>query len=268
MRCSAGQLALTARSNDVGDPVLVGGQGRAPRRRRRRSAPRMPAATAAIGLGRDGLGGQHLGEARVHLRGGRAELAGRARRSPRGRRPRAGPPARRPRCRGRTPAQRPGARDAGSSPSATAGQVALDRADHGRHPGRARLGQRALHGDVGVLAGLERAEDLADQRFRRAVGVGAVEDDRGVGLLAGQHLGRREHRLGRPRRVPPGRRRRAPGCRTRRRPGGRPAPARARAAGRRRPGRGCRRRPTACPSTLCSIVPTSACWPPSSGAPR
>ena len=43
-------------------------------------------------------------------------------------------------------------------------------------------GERGLHDDVGVGAGVQRAEQLDDDR--RA----AVDDDAGVGLLTGEHL--------------------------------------------------------------------------------
>ena len=136
----------------------------------------------------------------------------------------------------------PGCRWSPSVPGC--GQCAGDRPDDRGHPARAGVDERALHDDVGVLAGLQHPEDLDDERGVVAVGQVAVEDDRGVGLLAGQHARGAHVHLGAPARLRHtgdglARRRRTPST-TRPAPG----PARARAAGRRRPGRAGRRRPS------------------------
>ena len=75
------------------------------------------------------------------------------------------------------------------------------RPDDGGHPARAGVDERALEDDVGVLAGREHPEDLDDERGVVAVGQVAVEDDRGVGLLAGEHPGGAHVHLGAPARL-------------------------------------------------------------------
>ena len=89
--------------------------------------------------------------------------------------------------------------DAGWSPSVPGcGQCPVTDADDGGHPLRAGVDERALQDDVGVLARREHPEDLDDERGVVAVGEVAVEDDRRVGLLAGEHPGRAHVHLGAP----------------------------------------------------------------------
>ena len=72
--------------------------------------------------------------------------------------------------------------DGAAADGAAVGPIADDVADRRRHRGRTGFGERRLELDVGVVAVMERPEHLADHRS--AV---ALQDDRGVGLLAGQH---------------------------------------------------------------------------------
>ena len=141
------------------------------------------------------------------------------------------------------------------------------RPDDRGHPARAGVDERALEHDVGVLAGGEHPEDLDDERGVVAVGQVAVEDDRGVGLLAGEHPRGAHVHLGAPARLrhTDDRLLDRPGRPSTTRPA--PGPGRARAAGRRRPGRAGRRRPTGGPSTECSMVPTRAWSALPSGSP-
>lgn len=74
-------------------------------------------------------------------------------------------------------------RDAGSA--ADIRPLGVQAPEEPRHVRRPRFAQRALDGDVGILAVVQRAEELEDDR-RLAV---FVEHDRGVGLLAGEHAG-------------------------------------------------------------------------------
>ena len=185
---------------DRGDPVLVRREGRhlgrggdvAPAHAARpwRRSPR----------GRPARCGSTCGQAGVHLGGRRAELARRvgevlavgdgAQRHP----PRVLGAGEELLGEGEVAVCR-------ASPSTAAASRADACPTMAGHARRAGLGEGALHDDVGVLAGLQRAEHLADQRFWRRRRVDAVEDDRGVGLLAGQDPRAAQGGLGRPRRV-------------------------------------------------------------------
>ena len=220
----------------------------------------MPATMAAIASGGDRLGRHDLGEAGVHLGGGGAELAGRSEKSaPVADGAERDPPgvlgAGEELLREGEVAARPGPRRRDRRPGRR------DGADHGRARAvePASASAPCTH-DVGVLTGLQGAEDLADQRFRRGAGlVDAVEDDRGVGLLAGQDLREPVSVVASATTGADAARRRlrgvagAPGLR------GGLLQRRGRAAVPRRPGRGSRRRPSGCRATLCSMVPTRAC---------
>ena len=61
------------------------------------------------------------------------------------------------------------------------------RAHDRRNAARPRVSECALEDDVGVVTGGEHPEDLDDQRGLLPVREVAVDDDRGVGLLPGQH---------------------------------------------------------------------------------
>ncbi len=76
-----------------------------------------------------------------------------------------------------------------------------DRPDDRGNPAGAGIHERALQHDVGVLAGREHPEDLDDEGGVVAVGQVAVEDDRGVGLLTGQHARGAHVHLGAPARL-------------------------------------------------------------------
>ena len=76
-----------------------------------------------------------------------------------------------------------------------------DPPDHRGNPPRARVDEGALEHDVGVVARGEHPEDLDDERGVVPVGEVAVEDHRGVRLLARQHPRGPHAHLGAPARL-------------------------------------------------------------------